>query len=330
MTIGVLGTNNTALTDADGNTINIYKAPTLNAEINENDVVTVTAIVSTYNAYQLFVNSADDVVEIQDGAATVIETVTIAEAKAGTAGEYYQVEGTVTYISGRNVYIQDATGGIVVYLTKDAATTQVGDKVKAYGALKLYNGLIELDAVDETNTQFYEILSSGNTVDAQEVTIEGLLADTTNEYLAEKITLNGVYVSYNSYNSSYGNVTYTLIDGNGNTIQIYRVTVASAEECIAGGSIVNVEAIVSSYNGYQLITTNDKIVVTGTCAHETTELVNASAATCTEAGYTGDTMCTVCQNYTARGEEIAALGHTEETHAATRKSLLWTTIIRPS
>ena len=307
VTIGVLGTNNTALTDADGNTINIYKAPTLNAEINENDVVTVTAIVSTYNAYQLFVNSADDVVEIQDGAATVIETVTIAEAKAGTAGEYYQVEGTVTYISGRNVYIQDATGGIVVYLTKDAATTQVGDKVKAYGALKLYNGLIELDAVDETNAQFYEILSSGNTVDAQEVTIEGLLADTTNEYLAEKITLNGVYVSYNSYNSSYGNVTYTLNDGNGNTIEIYRVTVASEAECFAPGSYVNVEAIVSSYNGYQLITTNDKIVVTGTCAHETTELVNEKDATLTAGGYTGDHECTVCGNYTERGTDTAPL-----------------------
>ena len=311
VTIGVLGTNNTALTDADGNTINIYKAPALNAEINENDIVTVTAIVSTYNAYQLFVNSADDVVEIQDGAAMVIETVSIETAKAGTAGEYYQVEGTVTYISGRNVYIQDATGAIVVYLTADAATTQVGDKVKAYGALKLYNGLIELDAVDETNTQFYEILSSGNTVDAQTVTIEALNADTTNEYLAEKITLNGVYVSYNSYNSSYGNVTYTLNDGNGNTIQIYRVTVASEEECVAGGSIVNVEAIVSSYNGYQLITTNDKIVVTGTCAHETTELVNYRAATCTLTGFTGDTKCTVCGYYTARGEETPALGHTE-------------------
>ncbi len=315
VTIGVLGTNNTALTDADGNTINIYKAPTLNAEINENDIVTVTAIVSTYNGYQLAVNSADDVVEVKDGAATVIETVTIADAKAGTVGEYYQVEGTVTYISGRNVYIQDATGGIVVYLAKDAATTKVGDNVKAYGALKLYNGLIELDAVDETNTQFYEILSSGNTVDAQEVTIEGLLADTTNEYLAEKVAINGVYVSYYSYNSSYGNVTYTLNDGNGNTIEIYRVTVASEAECFAPGSYVNVEANVSAYvtdktagNGYQLVTTNDKIVVAGdACTHSTTELVNVEAATLTEGGYTGDTMCTVCGYYTERGEDTAAL-----------------------
>ncbi len=320
VTIGTINeSGNTALTDADGNTINIYKVSGLNEKINANDVVDVTAILSTYNGYQLLVNpgtAADDVVEVEHHDEVVIETVSIATAKAGTAGEYYQVEGTVTYISGQNVYIQDATGGIVVYLTANAATTQVGDTVKAYGTLATYNGLIELTGIDETNTAFYSILSSGNTVDAQAVTMADLAADTTNEYLAEKISLNGVYVSHYSYNSSYGNVTYTLVDGNGNTIQIYRVTVASEEECVAGGSIVNVEAIVSSYNGYQLVTTNDKIVATGTCAHETTELVNASAATCTVAGYTGDTMCTVCQNYTVRGEEIAALGHTEVVDAA--------------
>ena len=318
VTVGTINTSgNTALTDADGNTINIYKVSGLSEDINGNDTVTVTAIVSTYNGYQLLINpgtAATDVVEVVAGEEEVVTTVTIAEAKAGTAGEYYQVEGVVTYISGRNVYIQDATGGIVVYLTANAASTKVGDMVKAYGALKVYNGLIELDAVDETNAEFYSILSSDNTVEAQEVTMAGLLADTTNEYLAEKVTLNNVYVSYYSYNSTYKNVSYTLVDGNGNSIVIYRVTVASEEECVAGGSIVNVEAIVSSYNGYQLLTTNDKIVVTGTCAHETTELVNYADATCTEAGYTGDTMCTVCQNYVARGEEIPA--HATETHAA--------------
>ncbi len=313
VTVGTINTSgNTALTDANGNTINIYKVSGLNEAINANDVVTVTAIVSTYNGYQLLINpgtAADDVVEVEHHDEVVIETITIAEAKAGTAGEYYQVEGTVTYISGRNVYIQDATGGIVVYLTANAATTQVGDNVKAYGALKNYNGLLELDSVDETNADFYTILSNGNTVEAQEVTIAGLLADNTNEYLAEKITLNSVYVSHYSYNSSYKNVTYTLTDGNGNTIQIYRVIVASEAECVAKGSIVNVEAIVSSYNGYQLVTTNDKIVVTGTCAHETTQLVNYKAPTCTEAGYSGDTECVVCGVWTVRGEEIAALGH---------------------
>lgn len=315
--MGVMGTDKTALYDDNNKSINIYKAPDLNEDINEEDIVSVIAIVSSYNAYQLLVNpgtAATDVVQIEHHDPIVLETVTIAEAKAGEIGKFYQVEGVVTFIDGRNVYIQDATGGIVVYLTANATATNVGDKVRAYGQLKLYNGLIELDAVDETNSRFYEIQSSDNTVEAQEVTIEALNNDTVNEYLAEKITLKGVYVSYHTdYSATYGNVTYVLTDGNDNQISIYRAPVDGTEDdCIAGGTIVNVEAIVSSYNGYQLRIENiEKIEIVGTCAHETTELVNVKEATLTEVGYTGDRECTVCGNYAERGTETDALTDVE-------------------
>jgi len=313
VTVGTINTSgNTALTDENGNTINIYKVSGLAENINENDTVTVTAIVSTYNGYQLLINpgtAATDVVETAAGEEEVVTTVTIAEAKAGTAGEYYQVEGVVTFIDGRNVYIQDSTGGIVVYLTATNTTAAIGDKIKAYGQLKLYNGLIELDGIDQTNTDQFEVLSNDNVVEAQAITIADLKADATNEYLAEKITLSGVYVSYVNYSSSYGNFTYKLYDSNGNFIEIFRMTVASEEEVVAVGSQINVEAIVSSYNGYQLVTSSDKITVTGTCAHETTQLVNYVAATCTEAGYSGDTMCTTCGYYTVKGAATEALGH---------------------
>lgn len=312
VTIGTINNSgNTALTDADGNTLNIHKVSGLSEDINENDTVTATVIVSTYDGYQLLVNpgtAATDVVETAAGEETVVTTVTIAEAKAGTAGEYYQVEGVVTFIDGRNVYIQDATGGIVVYLTATDENTAIGDKVKAYGALKTYNGLIELDGIDATNTEFYSILSNDNTVESQAITIADLAADTTNEYLAEKITLTNVYVSYSyGYSSSYANVNYILKDGE-NTAVLYRVPAASEEAVMAGGTIVTVEAIVSSYNGYQLrVVGIDSITVTGTCAHETTELVNVKAATLTEGGYTGDRECTVCGNYTERGTDTDPL-----------------------
>ena len=244
-------------------------------------------------------------------------TVSISAALAGTVGEYYQVEGIVTYIAGRNVYIQDETGAMVVYLAADAQTTKVGDKVKVYGALKNYNGLMEFDAVDETNAKFYEILSNNNSVDAQALTIAELVNDTANAYHAEKIQLNNVYISYIDFNNTY--VTYTLIDNDGNTIKINRVAVSSQEECHVPGSLVTLEAYVSVYknnstegNGYQLVTTNDKITVRSVCAHETTELINAVAATCTTDGYTGDTQCTVCKYYVSRGEAVDAYGHSHE------------------
>ncbi len=42
------------------------------------------------------------------------------------------------------------------------------------------------------------------------------------------------------------------------------------------------------------------------CAHETTELVNAKPATCTQDGYTGDLVCTVCHTVLKQGEVIPA------------------------
>lgn len=46
-----------------------------------------------------------------------------------------------------------------------------------------------------------------------------------------------------------------------------------------------------------------------TCKHEKTEVRNNKDATCTEAGYTGDTYCTECGEVVSKGKEIAALGH---------------------
>ena len=46
------------------------------------------------------------------------------------------------------------------------------------------------------------------------------------------------------------------------------------------------------------------------CDHAYTELRNAQAATCTEDGYTGDTVCVVCGEALATGETVLAAGHT--------------------
>ena len=46
-----------------------------------------------------------------------------------------------------------------------------------------------------------------------------------------------------------------------------------------------------------------------TCAHKETEIRNEKAATCTEAGYTGDTYCLSCNQLVLAGNETSALGH---------------------
>ncbi|MCD7864360.1 MAG: CAP domain-containing protein [Lachnospiraceae bacterium] len=47
-----------------------------------------------------------------------------------------------------------------------------------------------------------------------------------------------------------------------------------------------------------------------TVSHSTTEIKDAKAATCTEAGYTGDTICSVCKEIVTAGEVLPATGHT--------------------
>ena len=52
------------------------------------------------------------------------------------------------------------------------------------------------------------------------------------------------------------------------------------------------------------------------CLHEATEIRGAKEATCTEAGYTGDTYCTTCGEKISDGETTPATGHTEVIDAA--------------
>ena len=49
--------------------------------------------------------------------------------------------------------------------------------------------------------------------------------------------------------------------------------------------------------------------------HSLTKVINKKDATCTEDGYTGDTVCTVCGKEITKGETIKAKGHTEVTVA---------------
>ncbi len=58
---------NTVITDASGNTINIRLIPVL-VGINEGDTVTINAVVSDYNGYQLKVASASDITLVSSGA----------------------------------------------------------------------------------------------------------------------------------------------------------------------------------------------------------------------------------------------------------------------
>ena len=66
-------------------------------------------------------------------------TVPIATALAGANGTEFTVKGVVTLLDGRNVYIQDSTGGICLYLSETPSGIALGDTVIGSGEKTEYN-----------------------------------------------------------------------------------------------------------------------------------------------------------------------------------------------
>ena len=105
--------------------------------------------------------------------------MTIAEARALEDNEYALVQGVVTFMDGRNVYVQDATAGIVLYLNNNTVPAELalGDQVQAYGKKSVYHGLVELSGINGGDASVFSILSSGNEMPFAVKTIAEVLED---------------------------------------------------------------------------------------------------------------------------------------------------------
>ncbi|GEM_PF-1221509 len=237
-TLGAVNTSgNTPITQGEAS-INIYKIPAISFE--EGAVVNVTAVVSMFNSVQLRVAAASDVEEYVDD--NPYDNITIAEALAAEINtEGICVIGTVTFVDGKNVYIQDDTAAIDLFLNAASADVQIGDSVMAVGKRAAYKGLPELSGIDPTNEEQFKILSNGNALPLEEVTVAELLAD-TDSYICERIVIKGATLG--AVNTS-GNTPITQGEA---SINIYKIPAVEAAE----GDTVNVTAIVSMFNSVQL------------------------------------------------------------------------------
>ncbi len=108
-------------------------------------------------------------------------------------GKSYEVsltDAVVTYVSGSNAYIEDATGGILLY--KYGHGLEVGNKIngKVSGYCELYSKLPELTSIDYSTAT----VESGATLPCTELTIEELLND-FNRYMSCRVLLSDVDVT---------------------------------------------------------------------------------------------------------------------------------------
>lgn len=166
-------------------------------------------------------------------------TVDIATALAGENGTEFTVKGSVTLIDGKNVYLQDSTGGICVRASANVEDLALGDVVIGTGSKSVYNGLPQLGGS-------YEKVSSGK-LTAKDVTIDGLTTADVGTY----VKLSGVTVTevYDK-NGEYSSPNITVTDGT-NTIQIYKAQIYKNDDdawTVAVDDVIDVYAAVGIYS----------------------------------------------------------------------------------
>ena len=167
---------------------------------------------------------------------------TIAEALAGETGTSFTVKGVVTLVDGRNIYLQDATGGICAYMAAKPTDISLGDTIIATGNFKVYNDLPELDAAT------YE-KSSGLTLTAKATTIAALSTADVCTYV--QLT-NMRVIAINDNNGAYSTPNITLGDNEGRQIQLYKAVIGKDTEGnweYAVDDCVDVKAAVGIYKG---------------------------------------------------------------------------------
>ena len=164
---------------------------------------------------------------------------TVAEVKAMADDTETQVSGVVTFINGKNVYVQDATGGMLLHMAAEP-TFAVSQKVIVKGTKVLYGGAPEVKGCVE--------------VDVEDATmpaplpfegLDALVNDTEFKYFAQLVKVPGLTITeYDSYNNP------TFSDGV-NTAKGYKMVLDPVAYPI--GSKVILTAIAAYYNGFQFV-----------------------------------------------------------------------------
>ena len=265
---------NITVKDADGKTIQLYKAVINKVdgewEYKVGDTLDITAAVSIFKeTLQLRNTNADEVKRhsdvydpisddmIPEGALNVKEAGAIT-----TETENVTVVGQVVYHYGKNyngkasidsIILEDVIGGEIygyqIYDFTNYAKYVVGDIVKVTGTVSPYGGVPQLKPSGAP-----EVIKSGLTpIAAQEITVSQMGAD----YLSEYVYIKDVTLS--TYNAS-GSTTVT--DATGTTNLFKGVPLAAN---VKEADVVALYACCSAHNGtYQLRNGSSADYVTNT------------------------------------------------------------------
>ena len=174
-----------------------------------------------------------------------VTTVPVSDALAGAEGTSFTVKGVVTLVDGKNIFLQDETGGICAFMATKPADISLGDTIIATGSRAAYKGLPELASAT------YE-KSSGLTLKAKATTIGAL----TNDDVCTYVQLTGLEITevYDN-NGAFSTPNITVKDAEGKTIQLYKAIINKDTEGnweYAVGDKIDVTVAVGIFNTLQL------------------------------------------------------------------------------
>ena len=159
---------------------------------------------------------------------------TIAEVMAMEEGVETKISGVVNWVRNNNVFIQDNTGGFLLY--GSGLAPEVGTKIIAKGKRGAFNGSPQLSGTVIEATEAATLYAPAN------LTLADLFADTTAlKYFGQRVQVLGVKVAeYDSYGNVY------LTDG---THKIKGHYMVPDQAVFTVGKKVDIVAVASQYNG---------------------------------------------------------------------------------
>ena len=173
----------------------------------------------------------------------IIDQISADSINANTASEYTaELTGAVvTYVNGGNVYLEDESAGLLLYLRDSGLAA--GDKIsgKVSGKGYYYNGLPEITAI---GTEYAK--TSGNDIPLTELSIRDLIGSNASSYYSRRVIVKGVTVT-TGVNSSNRNGTISQ----DNSEMVLRSGASSVT--LEAGSEGDIIGFPTVYNGtYQL------------------------------------------------------------------------------
>lgn len=221
---------------------------------------------------------------------------------ASTLGDAVIIEGVVTSsmdnITGRNMYIQDATAGIVIRFDDDNTTLALGDQVRidASGtSLGDFNGLVQVSDVPNASAMK---IGDGTLPTPEMITITQLLTD---DFQGKVVTLTDV-----AFDGADGEATYNgsqgISDAAGNETSTFVRSDAAFSGDVLPAGVGTITGIASSFSNTPQIDLRTAADVSVTAS----ATITIDAANITDFGQVEVGTTSTAQPYTVTGSGLLA------------------------